>query len=54
MAALHDVLIHHAGPMVVSVEAFIPEQLAEIYDITVLTTQRVNRSFLPNIYPLVN
>jgi NAD(P)-dependent dehydrogenase (short-subunit alcohol dehydrogenase family) len=45
-----DVLIHNAGHMVVGpAEAFTPEQLAQIYDINVLSTQRVNRSVLPTM-----
>ncbi|PJJ70491.1 NADP-dependent 3-hydroxy acid dehydrogenase YdfG [Diaminobutyricimonas aerilata] len=43
-----DVLIHNAGHMVVGpAEAFTPEQLAELYDVNVLSTQRVNRAVLP-------
>jgi NAD(P)-dependent dehydrogenase (short-subunit alcohol dehydrogenase family) len=30
-------------------EAFTPEQLAELYDINVVTTQRVNRAVLPHM-----
>src|SRR5258708_17894276 len=30
-------------------EAFTPEQLAELYDIKVLSTQRVNRAALPHL-----
>ncbi|MDQ6525245.1 SDR family oxidoreductase [Nocardioides sp. LHD-245] len=45
-----DVLVHNAGHMVVGpAEAFTPEQLAEIYDINVLSTQRVNRAVLPSM-----
>src|SRR6267154_2321989 len=45
-----DVLIHNAGHMVFGpAEAFTPEQLAELYDINVLSTQRVNRSALPQL-----
>lgn len=45
-----DVLIHNAGHMVVGpAEAFTPEQLAELYNINVLSTQRVNRAVLPNM-----
>jgi NAD(P)-dependent dehydrogenase (short-subunit alcohol dehydrogenase family) len=45
-----DVLIHNAGHMVVGpAEAFTPEQLAELYDINVLSTQRVNRAVLPGM-----
>lgn len=43
-----DVVIHNAGHMVYGpAEAFTPEQLAELYDINVLGTQRVNRAALP-------
>ncbi len=43
-----DVLVHNAGHMVYGPsEAFTPEQLAELYDINVLGTQRVNRAVLP-------
>jgi NAD(P)-dependent dehydrogenase (short-subunit alcohol dehydrogenase family) len=43
-----DVLIHNAGHMVTGpTEAFTPEQLAELYDVNVLSTQRVNRAVLP-------
>jgi NAD(P)-dependent dehydrogenase (short-subunit alcohol dehydrogenase family) len=43
-----DVVIHNAGHMVYGpAEAFTPEQLAQIYDINVLSTQRVNRAALP-------
>src|ERR1700751_856760 len=43
-----DVVIHNAGHMVFGpAEAFTPEQLAELYDINVLSTQRVNRAVLP-------
>jgi NAD(P)-dependent dehydrogenase (short-subunit alcohol dehydrogenase family) len=43
-----DVVIHNAGHMVFGpAEAFTPEQLAEVYDINVLSTQRVNRAALP-------
>jgi NAD(P)-dependent dehydrogenase (short-subunit alcohol dehydrogenase family) len=45
-----DVLVHNAGHMVVGpTEAFTPEQLAELYDINVLSTQRVNRAVLPGM-----
>lgn len=40
-----DVVIHNAGHMVFGrAEAFTPEHLAELYDINVLSTQRVNGS----------
>ncbi|MFD8097389.1 MULTISPECIES: SDR family oxidoreductase [Streptomyces violaceusniger group] len=45
-----DVLIHNAGHMVTGpVEAFTPEQLAELYNVNVLSTQRVNRAALPHL-----
>jgi NAD(P)-dependent dehydrogenase (short-subunit alcohol dehydrogenase family) len=45
-----DVIVHNAGHMVFGpAEAFTPEQLAEIYDINVLSTQRVNRAALPHM-----
>lgn len=45
-----DVLIHNAGHMVVGpAEAFTPEQLAQLYDVNVLSTQRVNRAVLPGM-----
>jgi NAD(P)-dependent dehydrogenase (short-subunit alcohol dehydrogenase family) len=45
-----DVVVHNAGHMVFGpAEAFTPEQLAELYDINVLSTQRVNRAALPHL-----
>ena len=45
-----DVLIHNAGHMVFGpAEAFTPEQFAELYDVNVLSTQRVNRTLLPHL-----
>lgn len=45
-----DVVIHNAGHMVLGpAEAFTPEQYAQIYDINVLGTQRVNRAVLPHL-----
>lgn len=45
-----DVVIHNAGHMVFGPsEAFTPEQLAELYDVNVLSTQRVNRAALPQL-----
>ncbi|MVA77068.1 SDR family NAD(P)-dependent oxidoreductase [Auraticoccus sp. F435] len=45
-----DVLVHNAGHMVVGpAEAFTPQQLAELYDVNVLSTQRVNRAVLPGM-----
>ncbi|MGI5126971.1 SDR family NAD(P)-dependent oxidoreductase [Pseudonocardia sp. CA-107938] len=43
-----DVVVHNAGHMVLGpAEAFTPEQLAQLYDVNVLSTQRVNRAVLP-------
>lgn len=45
-----DVVVHNAGHMVLGpTEAFTPEQLAEVYDTNVLSTQRVNRAVLPGM-----
>ena len=45
-----DVLIHNAGHMVWGPsEAFMPEQLAQLYDVNVLGAQRVNRAALPHM-----
>ncbi len=45
-----DVIVHNAGHMVFGpAEAFTPEQLAELYDVNVLSTQRVNRAALPQL-----
>src|SRR5256884_547392 len=45
-----DVVIHNAGHMVFGpAEAFTPEQFAQLYDINVLSTQRVNRAALPHL-----
>jgi NAD(P)-dependent dehydrogenase (short-subunit alcohol dehydrogenase family) len=45
-----DVVVHNAGHMVLGpTEAFTPEQIAEIYDTNVLSTQRVNRAVLPRM-----
>jgi NAD(P)-dependent dehydrogenase (short-subunit alcohol dehydrogenase family) len=45
-----DVVVHHAGHMVYGpAEAFTPEQLAELYDINVLSAQRVSRAALPQL-----
>jgi NAD(P)-dependent dehydrogenase (short-subunit alcohol dehydrogenase family) len=45
-----DVVVHNAGHMVLGpVESFTPEQLAEIYDTNVVSTQRVNRAVLPDM-----
>ena len=43
-----DVVVHNAGHMVLgATEAFTAEQLAHLYDVNVLGTQRVNRAVLP-------
>ena len=45
-----DVVIHNAGHMVFGpAEAFTPEQLADLYDVNVLSTQRVNRAAIPQL-----
>jgi NAD(P)-dependent dehydrogenase (short-subunit alcohol dehydrogenase family) len=45
-----DVVLHNAGHMVYGpAESFTPEQLAELYDVNVLSTQRVNRAALPQM-----
>jgi NAD(P)-dependent dehydrogenase (short-subunit alcohol dehydrogenase family) len=45
-----DVVIHNAGHMSFGpAEAFTPDQLAELYDVNVLSTQRVNRAALPQL-----
>jgi NAD(P)-dependent dehydrogenase (short-subunit alcohol dehydrogenase family) len=43
-----DVLVHNAGHMVFGpAEAFAAEQYAQLYDVNVLGTQRLNRAALP-------
>ena len=43
-----DVIVHNAGHMVLgAAEAFTPRQYADVYDVNVLGTQRVNRAALP-------
>ncbi|WNL45857.1 SDR family NAD(P)-dependent oxidoreductase [Dyella sp. BiH032] len=53
IAAAHgrlDVVVHNAGHMVFGpAEAFTPEQFAQLYDVNVLGTQRVNRAALPQL-----
>jgi len=45
-----DIVVHNAGHMVFGpAEAFTPEQLAELYDVNVVSTQRVNRAALPQL-----
>src|SRR5258706_788445 len=45
-----DVVVHNAGHMSFGpAEAFTPEQFAELYDVNVLSTQRVNRAVLPHL-----
>jgi len=43
-----DVIVHNAGHMSFGpAEAFTPEQYSQLFDINVLSTQRVNRAALP-------
>jgi len=45
-----DVLVHNAGHMTWGPsEAFTPGQLASVYDVNVVGTQRVNRAVLPHM-----
>jgi NAD(P)-dependent dehydrogenase (short-subunit alcohol dehydrogenase family) len=45
-----DVIVHNAGHMSFGpAEAFTPEQFAELYDVNVLSAQRVNRAVLPHM-----
>jgi NAD(P)-dependent dehydrogenase (short-subunit alcohol dehydrogenase family) len=45
-----DVVVHNAGHMVLGpAEAFSPQELADVYDVNVLGTQRVNRAALPHL-----
>jgi NAD(P)-dependent dehydrogenase (short-subunit alcohol dehydrogenase family) len=45
-----DVVVHNAGHMVFGpAEGFTPEQFAELYDVNVVSTQRVNRAALPQL-----
>jgi NAD(P)-dependent dehydrogenase (short-subunit alcohol dehydrogenase family) len=45
-----DVVVHNAGHMSFGpAEAFTPEQFAELYDVNVLSAQRVNRAALPHM-----
>lgn len=45
-----DVVVHNAGHMVLGpAESFTPHDLAEVYDVNVLSTQRVNRAVLPHM-----
>jgi NAD(P)-dependent dehydrogenase (short-subunit alcohol dehydrogenase family) len=45
-----DVVVHNAGHMSYGpAEAFTPEQFAELYDVNVLSAQRVNRAALPQL-----
>ena len=45
-----DIIVHNAGHMVWGpLEGFTPDQLAELYDINVIGTQRVNRAALPHM-----
>src|SRR5271167_2527347 len=45
-----DVVVHSAGHMVLGpTEAFTVEQLAGVYDVNTLSTQRLNRAALPHM-----
>ncbi|ANN67557.1 SDR family oxidoreductase [Bordetella bronchialis] len=45
-----DVIVHNAGHMVFGpAEAFTPQQYAQLYDVNVLSTQRLNRAALPHM-----
>ncbi|KYH01476.1 SDR family NAD(P)-dependent oxidoreductase [Bradyrhizobium sp. DOA1] len=45
-----DVIVHNARQVLYGpTEAFTPEQLAELYDINVLSAQRLNRAALPQL-----
>ncbi|MGB6309925.1 MAG: SDR family oxidoreductase [Steroidobacteraceae bacterium] len=45
-----DVIVHNAGHMTFGPsEAFTPEQFAQLYDVNVLSTQRINRAVLPQM-----
>lgn len=45
-----DVVVHNAGHMTLGpAEAFTPDEVAQVYDTNVLSTQRVNRAALPHL-----
>jgi NAD(P)-dependent dehydrogenase (short-subunit alcohol dehydrogenase family) len=45
-----DIIVHNAGHMSFGpAEAFTPEQFAQLYDVNVLSAQRVNRAALPQM-----
>ena len=45
-----DVVVHNAGHMTLGpVESFTPDEVGQIYDTNVLSTQRVNRAALPHL-----
>lgn len=45
-----DVIIHNAGHMTFGpAEAFTPEQIAALFDVNVLSAQRLNRAALPHL-----
>lgn len=45
-----EVIIHNAGHMTFGpAEAFTPEQIAALFDVNVLSTQRLNRAALPHL-----
>ncbi|NKI92369.1 SDR family NAD(P)-dependent oxidoreductase [Rhizobacter sp. SG703] len=45
-----DVIVHNAGHLVTGpAEAFTPEQIAQVFDVNTLGTQRLNRAALPQL-----
>ncbi|SHN40184.1 SDR family oxidoreductase [Rhizobacter sp. OV335] len=45
-----DVIVHNAGHLVTGpTEAFTPEQIAQVFDVNTLGTQRLNRAALPQL-----
>jgi NAD(P)-dependent dehydrogenase (short-subunit alcohol dehydrogenase family) len=45
-----DVVVHNAGHTAFGpAEAFTPQQLADLYDVNVISTQRVNRAVVPHM-----
>ncbi|MCC4321228.1 SDR family NAD(P)-dependent oxidoreductase [Streptomyces malaysiensis] len=44
-----DVIVHHAGHLAIGyVEAFATDDVAHLFDVNVLSAQRVNRAVLPH------
>jgi NAD(P)-dependent dehydrogenase (short-subunit alcohol dehydrogenase family) len=45
-----DVVVHNAGQIIYGpAEAFTPEQLAQLYETNIVSTQRVNRAVVPQL-----